>query len=184
MEPSTKRVVVIGALSLLALGPAMVAAHPRNYVNTGLEPAPLLTCLDSAPFEGLDYNPVQLLLGHVVRVLDPYAPDVNGSCWRAGHIQPGPDGTVTFSLHDAVQGEVGACLAQDRDGDGQICPDADDVEVLFCNQVTVAAGAGPHAFLFDRFRTWVVLDRVLPLHPPHCGVGPPSTGTTGFIDHT
>lgn len=142
MRPASR--LAAGLFLALAFGSVLVAAHPREYLRTDYtgvalvkETALIWTCVDDQ-FTLLGQGGlVGGLLGQVGATADPLLPDLNGTCWRKNHIFPNANGDVTFGINDQVQTNVGGCLSQDSEGDGFICNDLFDIQIRFCNSVTV-----------------------------------------------
>lgn len=184
---------VLGSLVVLGSTAALGAAHVRNYQSVLADQVAISCVDDKFLFVG---GVVGGTLNMAAGVADPFVPDPGGTCYRANHLLPNANGDLTFGIQDTVQTNVGGCVAQDIDDDGGFCDDDGDVQVRFCNSVTINA-ALPLPGLW-RFQdapglpartTWVVVNPPLfasALLPflPDCGAGVDAFGTAGNVNHT
>ncbi len=177
---------VVSAAVLVLAAPA--AAHSRNYVTIGSNG--VVTCVDDHAVSVATYNVENAFVGAIVGHVDPITPDVGGTCYRAGHIQPNWNGDVTFMISDAVNTNVAGCVSQDTNGDHILCG-AGDARLRFCNSGTVNAFDSP--WHFDSLDTYVLVDGVIdgwavsPFYrlESACGcsvIG--HYGTTGTVSHS
>lgn len=190
-EPmNTTSKIAIACLVGLALFGLVGAAHQRNYLvaHTGRVKA---TCLDDqfsqqgGAVGALVDGPINSALGSA----DPTAPDVNGTCYRKGHLTANANGEVTFTVSD-LQTNVGLCVSQDSDADGSFCIDTGDFEEKWgCNAVTVSTAQG---YNFGTRDTQVNIDWLpwgsgivilLIGDESWCQAGIDDFGTSGHADH-
>lgn len=136
----------LALVSLIALSSAIVSATPHPYIGSA---GVILVCLEDGT-------------------------GVGGACIPPGHIVPGPDGTVTFTIDDDVNPLVSGFVCQDVNADA-ICGDEGEAAAPICGSATVALEPG--------FEVFVFVDGPIAGSLNTCGALF-SGGVKGTVDHT
>lgn len=193
----------------LALAAGLASAHARNYAtvdrfSVGAMEVGLRTCVDDRFTAAGQGGTVGAVLNTLGGTADPVAPDIPGSCYRPNHILPNANGDVTLGAMDELNANLSLCAGQDTDGDNSVCDDVGDIQIRFCNSVTVnrdidPAGGFPifraNAWRFQDSQgvpaldTWVTtrfISGVALLGPifPACGEGVDAFATIGTTSHS
>lgn len=102
-------------------------------------------------------------------------PTVFWVTYNANHIVPGVGGTTTINIFDASGFPVAGFACQDRDGDNLCGASVGELQVTFCNAVTLTdlANLGTWDPTFDLF-----------VYQSTVGCPLPSAWTTGTVTHT